>query len=226
MVFETFEITMADNGIVRLPEVVAREYGPSIVLCKGGGYCLILCRESLFHDCFGGSTACDSIAQRNLRRFVSGGAYSIELEDSGQLDIPENLASYAGLDSSLVLLCVGDYVRLMPAVRWSELRSAVAAEANSVEMRSVPRNPLPFLKSSTAEDDQMNRPDTTQLLKEIDCGHLGPERELELLGVTRAIDAERIEMLVASRSSAQSSRGNWLVSCVTLGTGSLEQTTG
>lgn len=220
MLFQSYEITMSDAGTVQLPAEVVRAYGPNVVLLKGLAYCLMLYPEDLFNSRLGALMSDVDQDFRNLKRFISGGAYCAELDSTGYLEIPGGLASFAELDSGLALLCTGKHARLMSAARWAELRGAVEAGGGSIEVDRAPGDPLTWFVPDA------ETPRVLALARHALAGLTGqpedPGRLLDVLGVIGPTEDGSVEVLVAARDATQSAGNAWSISRVPLKLASLQ----
>ncbi|MBN1193683.1 MAG: hypothetical protein JXA36_08365 [Coriobacteriia bacterium] len=212
MHFQSYKITMSDAGTVHLPAEAVRAYGPNVVLLKGLADCLMLYPEGLFNSRLGSLMSDVDQSLRNLKRLIAGGAYAAELDSTGYLEIPGDLASFAELDSGLALLCVGKHARLMSASRWSELRGAVEAGGGSVEVDRAPGDPLTWLVPD------VEAPGVLALVRHALAGLTGqpedPGRLLDVLGVIGPTEDGSVEVLVAARDATQSAGIAWSISRV------------
>ena len=67
---------------------------------------------------------------RLLLRLILGNASRLEVDQSGQMVIPQDLASFAGLEKDIVLVGQGDYFELWAPSHW-EKQSAKLADTES-----------------------------------------------------------------------------------------------
>jgi MraZ protein len=57
---------------------------------------------------------------RLLLRLILGNASGLEMNESGRILIPQNLASFAGLEKDIILVGQGDYFEVWAPVHWEK----------------------------------------------------------------------------------------------------------
>ena len=69
---------------------------------------------------------------RLLLRMILGNASRVEMDESGRIQIPRNLVTFAGLEKAVMLVGQGDYVEVWAPALWEKQSDDVQnAEANA-----------------------------------------------------------------------------------------------
>ena len=61
-----------------------------------------------------------SLTTREIKRFIVGGSFQIEIDDQGRFILPEQLKKFAAIDSKVIFIGVNDWIELWDSQKWEE----------------------------------------------------------------------------------------------------------
>jgi MraZ protein len=109
-----------------IPEPIRDMFEDGAYITRGFEDDLIMMSDKVFEEIYKQVVAlnlADPLA-RLLLRLILGNASRIEMDNSGNIQIPEDLSSFAGLDKEIILVGQGDYLELWSPANW-EKQSAI-----------------------------------------------------------------------------------------------------
>jgi MraZ protein len=113
------------QGRLALPAGFRQSLTGRAYLTRGFERNLMLLGEQAFARLCDGlkGTSLTDPAGRQLARLLLGSAVEIELDGNGDLRLPENLKSFAGLDGQGILLGQGEFIEIWAPVAWEQQAS-------------------------------------------------------------------------------------------------------
>jgi MraZ protein len=109
-----------------IPEPIRNMFEDGAYITRGFEDDLIMMTNKVFQGIYAQVVAlnlADPLA-RLLLRLILGNASRIELSTTGQIEIPEELMSFAVLEKEIILVGQGDYIELWSPANW-EKQSAI-----------------------------------------------------------------------------------------------------
>ena len=119
-------IVNSDRSFV-IPEPIRKHLADVLYVTRGFEQDLLLMSEQVFQEVYKRVIAlniADPLARLLLRLILSNAA-KLELSDSGEVLLPENLTSFAGLEKEIVLVGQGDYIELWSPDHWNKQSSSL-----------------------------------------------------------------------------------------------------
>jgi MraZ protein len=122
------------QGRLSLPDSFRRSLGGRAYLTQGFDCNLMLLGEQAFARLCDGlkGTSLTDPAGRQLARLLLGSAVELELGEDGNVQLPENLKTFAGLDGQGILLGQGEFAEIWAPAAWERQASLLGdGEANA-----------------------------------------------------------------------------------------------
>jgi len=116
-----------------IPKKFLEILGKEIILAKWYENCLVIVRKSVWDALLNKLSGKAEIATKPVRdteRFIMGSAYEVQPDSQGRIVIPQNLVSYANLESNLVFLGLKDRVEIWDKRLWEEKEKEVSQKAS------------------------------------------------------------------------------------------------
>lgn len=109
--------------------------GETLIIAKWYEECLVLVTKAEWNALLKRLTAKEQMVTAPVRdtdRFILGSAYELTADDQGRVVIPEILASYAGLESEIVFLGLGDRVEIWNKEKWTKREKEISKNASEL----------------------------------------------------------------------------------------------
>jgi MraZ protein len=122
MFFGQFRLTVGDDGRISIPEAFRTLFAEGGYVTRGFEKNLMIMSSRVFQDRCQQLTALNIAepAARLLLRMLLGHAARIEMGASGSVELPRDLAAFAGLEKEIVLLGQGDYLEAWASEDWKK----------------------------------------------------------------------------------------------------------
>jgi len=122
MLLGQYTIKVDDKGRIAVPKRLREEMGTKVVVTQGYENCLLLVSqdkwENLIQDVM--DKPFSSGGGRDVRRFLLGGAFEVELDGQGRFVIPAALQNYGEIEDGAVCVGMGNYVEVWGTSRWAD----------------------------------------------------------------------------------------------------------
>lgn len=126
--------TLDKQNRLLLPPAFRGQLSGEIYITQGFDRNLMFFTTSAFQDVYDGVRAlniADPLA-RLLFRMILGSAFEARADESGQIEIPENLQNFAALSGQVLLIGQGNYFEIWSPDLWKKQEEQLAdAEANA-----------------------------------------------------------------------------------------------
>ena len=122
MIIGEYEGKLTDKNRLAIPKKFREEMVEGLVLSRGYEGCLLLLdkqRWTEFENLINQKTIL-SLSIRDTKRFIVGGAYELELDGQGRFVLPNNLKTYAEIETDVVFIGIKDWVEVWAQKRWEE----------------------------------------------------------------------------------------------------------
>ena len=111
----SYEGNIDDKGRVVIPMKLRLSLGERIWAAKGVDGCLNLFTQDAWHeyaDTYINNRTLKDEKARQLRRFVFGGSHELEIDKQGRINLPQDLADFAGIKKGVIFIGDGGFVEL------------------------------------------------------------------------------------------------------------------
>ena len=122
MLLGQVRLFLDDDRQLVLPEAFRAQFEHGAYITRGFELNLLIMSQSEFQEIYkrvAGLNIADPLA-RLLHRLILGSACKLEISASGQLRIPQDLLSFAGLDKEVVLVGQGEYCEAWAPENWDK----------------------------------------------------------------------------------------------------------
>lgn len=118
---------------ISLPAKFRKDLGRVVVITRGLDHCLyIYARKQWEREAARyAAGAAGSAAERGLARLFLAGSAEAEVDGAGRILVPENLKSFAGLKSRVVVAGVAERVEMWEEESWKKYTAAIERDAES-----------------------------------------------------------------------------------------------
>ena len=122
MLMGEYNHSIDKKGRVIVPAKFRETLGEEFVISRGFDECLYAYSAEAWADM---ETKLKSLPlsnpkSRQITRFFLAGAANVTPDSQGRINIPENLISYAGLESQVVLVGVGNKIEIWDKAKWDK----------------------------------------------------------------------------------------------------------
>jgi MraZ protein len=69
---------------------------------------------------------------RAYARFILSGAFSVEIDKQGRINLPVTLREFAGVESQVIVTGLGDHVEIWSTKTWGEYRENIEKESVNI----------------------------------------------------------------------------------------------
>ena len=122
MLLGQYRLFLDDDRQVVLPEAFRKQFEDGAYVTRGFEQNLLIMSEKEFQEIckrVAGLNIADPLA-RLLQRLILGNASKLEPSASGQICLPQDLLSFAGLEKDIVLVGQGDYCEAWSPANWDK----------------------------------------------------------------------------------------------------------
>ena len=125
--------TLDPKNRVSLPAKFRKELGRTVVVTRGLDKCLFIYPKKSWEKEAAkvAQHASGNAAGRGLARLMLAGAAEAEADGAGRMLIPENLKSFAGLSSKVVLAGVSDRIEVWDENAWRTYTKDIERDADA-----------------------------------------------------------------------------------------------
>lgn len=126
--------TIDNKNRVSLPVKFRKEMGKSLVVTPGLDNCLFIFTKKEWVKISEKLSELSMLSadNRGFNRFMFGGATEVDVDSIGRFLLPDFLKTRAGLSEKVALVGVQNRVEIWSDVNWSEYKSVVEKQADSL----------------------------------------------------------------------------------------------
>lgn len=137
MLLGQYQVQVDEKGRVAVPKRFRQELGEKLVVTQGYENCLIVVDWERWAGLIKEVQAqpLSSLAGRETRRFLLGGAFELRLDAQGRFVTPPVLREYARIHKEAICLGIGRYLELWDAGRWREYQEYLDEHIEKVAER-------------------------------------------------------------------------------------------
>jgi MraZ protein len=122
MLLGQYRLFLDDGRQLVLPEAFRAQFEAGAYVTRGFEQNLLIMSEREFQEIYkrvAGLNIADPLA-RLLHRLILGNACKLEMSASGQIRLPQDLLSFAGLEKEFVLVGQGEYCEAWAPADWDK----------------------------------------------------------------------------------------------------------
>lgn len=142
MLIGEYEGKLTDKNRLAIPKKIRDEFKGNLVLSRGYEGCLILLDAKLWQalEKTISKKPILSLSVRDMKRFIMGSAYEIEVDDQGRFVLPINLKDFAGIDKSVFFIGLGDWIEIWPEEKWKIKIDDLSKNATDIAEQFLKKN--------------------------------------------------------------------------------------
>lgn len=133
-----YEHTIDDKGRLTIPAKFRDELAGGMVITRGLDGCLWAYSRAeweILAEKIAKLPTTTNQAVRNFARFMFSSAFDSIPDRQGRIIIPQNLRTYAGINSETVVIGVMNRVEIWNPQKWGEVVSAVEEDPQAIAMQ-------------------------------------------------------------------------------------------
>jgi MraZ protein len=123
-----------EKGRLAVPVKFRRRLANGAIITKGLDNCLSLYPEEAWNKQVEKmeSLPLTQSKSRAYARFILAGAFSVEIDKQGRVNLPLTLRGYAGIKNQVIVTGLGDHIEVWSTKIWEEYRTNI--EKDSIEI--------------------------------------------------------------------------------------------
>ncbi len=135
MIFGKHDLTLSEKNELALPTAYRPAVGRSAYLTRGFDRNLLLLPRNAFEAIAArlNATSISDPLSRMLRRLFLGGMVEVSVDENGTFSLPDDLASFAGLEQGVVIVGQGEYLEIWSRDHWTKQLEIMQDEAANRE---------------------------------------------------------------------------------------------
>lgn len=128
---------LGDKNRIALPKRLREQLDNQLVVTRGYEHCVLVVDQKRWKRLLTEINAHPllNLSVRDTKRFLLGGAFVIELDAQGRFVLPEALVSYAGINSEVSFIGVGEWVEIWDTGRWTDKLNYLAENSADIAER-------------------------------------------------------------------------------------------
>lgn len=142
MLIGEYEGKLTDKNRLAIPKKIREELKGNMVLSRGYEGCLILLDAKLWQvlEKTINKKPILSLSVRDMKRFIMGSAYEIEVDDQGRFVLPDYLREFSGIDKSVYFIGLMDWVEVWSDTRWKAKIKDLSKNATDIAEQFLKKN--------------------------------------------------------------------------------------
>lgn len=142
MLIGEYEGKLTDKNRLAIPKKIREELKGNMVLSRGYEGCLILLDAKLWQvlEKTINKKPILSLSVRDMKRFIMGSAYEIEVDDQGRFVLPDYLREFSGIDKSVYFIGLMDWVEVWADTRWKTKIKDLSKNATDIAEQFLKKN--------------------------------------------------------------------------------------
>ncbi|MCL5010522.1 MAG: division/cell wall cluster transcriptional repressor MraZ [Patescibacteria group bacterium] len=139
MLIGQYEARVGAKNRIALPKKFREILGDKLIITQGYENSLIIVSQKNWKELLEGTYDKPFIQSeaRETRRFLLGGATSIELDDKGRFVVPSYLREFGKIEEEIIFLGLYKHIELWDKKRWREYSKSLEKNIDSISQRLV-----------------------------------------------------------------------------------------
>lgn len=137
-----YEVSLGEKNRLALPKKLRDMFSGKIYLTRGYERCLIIVDSGRWEKLVSeiNKSPLLSLNVRDTKRYLLGGAVEIEADSQGRFILPETLKGFAGINSKVTFLGVGEWCEIWSDERWLEKLDELGKNVSDLAERLTNEN--------------------------------------------------------------------------------------
>jgi MraZ protein len=142
MLIGEYEGKLTDKNRLAIPKKIREELKGNMVLSRGYEGCLILLDAKLWQvlEKTINKKPILSLSVRDMKRFIMGSAYEIEVDDQGRFVLPNNLKEFGSIDKTVYFVGLMDWVEIWAENKWKAKINDLSKNATDIAEQFLKKN--------------------------------------------------------------------------------------
>lgn len=142
MLIGEYEGKLTDKNRLAIPKKFREELKGKMVLSRGYEGCLILLDAKLWQalEKTINRKPILSLSVRDMKRFIMGSAFEIDLDEQGRFVLPSNLKDFAGINKDVYFVGLMDWVEVWSANKWNTKITDLSKNATDIAEQFLHKN--------------------------------------------------------------------------------------
>jgi MraZ protein len=122
MLIGEYESKIGDKNRIAVPKKFRQELSENLIVTRGYERCLILVDEKRWKQLIVSIEVRPLLnaSVRDVKRYLVGGAFEIELDNQGRFVVAGTLKDFASFDSEVIFVGIDNWVEIWSKERWLE----------------------------------------------------------------------------------------------------------
>jgi len=142
MLIGEYEGKLTEKNRLAIPKKIRDELKGNVIVSRGYEGCLILLDAKLWQDLEKTINAKSilSVSVRDLKRFILGSAFEVELDEQGRFVMPTNLLEYGAIEKDVYFVGLMDWVEIWAAEKWTAKLKDLTNNATDIAEQFLKKN--------------------------------------------------------------------------------------
>ena len=142
MLIGEYEGKLTDKNRLAIPKKIRDELKGNMVLSRGYEGCLILLDAKLWQvlEKTINRKPILSLSVRDMKRYILGSAYEVELDDQGRFVLPNNLKDFGKIDKNVYFVGLMDWVEVWAEEKWKAKINELSKNATDIAEQFLKKN--------------------------------------------------------------------------------------
>ena len=142
MLIGEYEGKLTDKNRLAIPKKIRDELKGNLILSRGYEGCLILLDAKLWQvlEKTINKKPILSLSVRDMKRFIMGSAFEIEVDDQGRFVLPENLKTFSSIDKTVYFVGLMDWVEIWAEGKWKAKINDLSKNATDIAEQFLKKN--------------------------------------------------------------------------------------
>ena len=142
MLIGEYEGKLTDKNRLAIPKKIRDELKGNLVLSRGYEGCLILLDAKLWQvlEKTINKKPILSLSVRDMKRFIMGSAFEIEVDDQGRFVLPPNLKEFGSIDKTVYFVGLMDWVEIWAENKWKAKINDLSKNATDIAEQFLKKN--------------------------------------------------------------------------------------
>ena len=142
MLIGEYEGKLTDKNRLAIPKKIRENLNGELIVSRGYEGCLILLDAKLWQalEKTINKQPILSLSIRDMKRFIMGSAFEVDLDDQGRFVLPTNLKEYSSIITKVYFVGLMDWVEIWSEEKWLEKIASLSQNATDIAEKFLEKN--------------------------------------------------------------------------------------
>jgi MraZ protein len=142
MLIGEYEGKLTDKNRLAIPKKIRDNLKGDLIISRGYEGCLILLDAKLWQalEKTINKKPILSLSVRDMKRFIMGSAFEVEIDEQGRFVLPANLRTHSSIKTNVVFVGLMDWVEVWSEEKWLEKITALSKNATDIAEKFLEKN--------------------------------------------------------------------------------------